>query len=442
MASEISETAERYSLWAITGEHVPSNWYLHTLNQAIHDKDYQKANDCIAVMDPTLFAPDATGYMPLFYASTHGDYNTCVSLLRVMDDVDVLARGPKSSLTVLHLALRQGNTWFIDALLEAKPRLLPVLANAESKAGLAPISYASSCRDSRIFNILLTHTKPKYLMSPGSYGQTILHTAVVARNTELIEALMNHGYLTEELVRAKAMFGQTPLMYAAKEPNLYIFQLLFRACKSPDSLLDKEETYHRTVKQFAVEAENIEAVRLLLGEPTAHYRLPMTASLVLREYGIRNSICTQSDCLRVRSTDPQTILQQVAQVKNGLILDLIICESDRVLKLLGMTNKIGETVLHLAVKAGNADICRILYNRMSPWQICTRDTNGLSVLDVAIAKGYVPVINILLGNRLKSSNLFYRRFPERDEMMQRTRRLRPDIYQLLSRFAQTIIQSD
>lgn len=91
-------------------------------------------------------------------------------------------------------------------------------------------------------------------------GQTVLHTATINGNLEVIKKLLNLGMNTETVNKQ----GQTPLMLCTSLDTSYLkcAKLLLEHKANPDAIIERSG---KSVMHFAAASNNIDFIRILLG---------------------------------------------------------------------------------------------------------------------------------------------------------------------------------
>jgi ankyrin repeat protein len=135
--------------------------------------------------------------------------------------------------TILHLAVIGGNLPVLRLLLEKAPLELLSIQDKEGKTAF------------ELKNIA---------------GQTILHVAVMARDSDAIKSILNTDI--SNLIEAKENQGQTSLDYAVLVGDLDVLKLIFD--KSQPDLLCNKDSNGRTSLHHAVKEGKLDIVRFAL----------------------------------------------------------------------------------------------------------------------------------------------------------------------------------
>uniref|UniRef100_A0A6N2MRQ5 Uncharacterized protein n=1 Tax=Salix viminalis TaxID=40686 RepID=A0A6N2MRQ5_SALVM len=199
---------------------------------------------------------------------------------------DMLRQGNKVNNTVLHEAVRNGNTSVVQLLLRVDPKL----ACFENYAGESPLFLAAREGKKDILNQILISAPSS--AHGGSEGQTALHAAVIERHSDITEILLiekphliteadHHGrtplYYAAFLGDCKAVGrlleldksiayvfdkrGHSPLHVAAMYGHANVIKIIIHTCPDSGELLDLNG---RSVLHFAVLSGEMKVVRCVL----------------------------------------------------------------------------------------------------------------------------------------------------------------------------------
>lgn len=188
---------------------------------------------------------DANGNTPLFYASQKGARDIVKVLIENGADVSL---ANNQSMTPLHAASKTGNKEIITILTKAGADI-----NTTDKEGKTPLIYAVSAGKSEVTRQLLTlgadktvkdnnnHNALDYATSGGlrdiialltdetemnqkdNYGNTPLHQAVAAGQSEVVIALLNQS---KDNINELNDNGESPLILASMNANIHLVELL------------------------------------------------------------------------------------------------------------------------------------------------------------------------------------------------------------------------
>ncbi|OXU20402.1 hypothetical protein TSAR_008714 [Trichomalopsis sarcophagae] len=204
-----------------------------------------------------ILAKDKIGSSPLHFAVERNNLSIAKLLLErgaVVDDVR------KDRYTALHTAVDHGKEDSIILLLNNEANV-----HAREESGKNPLHLVAqknlqgSTKEvvqkyKRIAKLLLA--KGVNVNSVTDTGQTVLHTAVIARNKVMVKLLLEHG----ANVNGKNNYGESPLYCAVKSKNNRIVEFLLK--KGAD--VNDKRNDGRTALHGAVEIEDTNMIHILL----------------------------------------------------------------------------------------------------------------------------------------------------------------------------------
>ena len=144
------------------------------------------------------------------------------------DMVDLL-RTRRSQFDIFE-ASALGRTDLVEDLLAQSP----VLANAWSGDGFAPLHFAAFFGQDSVGRILLEHHADPSAHSRNDMKVTPLHSAAAGRHTAIVHALLDHG----APVNAKQQQGWTALHAAAQNGDQAMVDLLLKYGANPNARND------------------------------------------------------------------------------------------------------------------------------------------------------------------------------------------------------------
>ena len=334
--------------------------------------------------------------VPLHVAANFGLLGMMQRYISYGIDVDVL---DEDEWTPLHFTCwMAGNNIGIELLVQHGANV-----NALTNLKLTPLLLlATSTGSPKLFQYLLDHgAKPEI---SDSDGWTCLHHAAQNRNLELCSILL--GCTTVD-INAKDKDGETPLHWMFKFPNAS-YELvklfldhgsnvneqnkesqgpLYAAClvgnvagaqlllEYEADIDDDEDVFGRTALHAAVEASNLELVKLLVEKDADVYRQDKKGRDCLAQAADENEV----EILRY--------LLKTWKSEGSLSRHLLTHDLD------------GDTPLHRSAAKGNEEAIGILLEAGDAATMCSQSNHsGLTPLHMAAYSGSPQIVEILLNN--------------------------------------------
>ncbi len=284
------------------------------------------------------------------------------------------------SFSPLHIAVLEGHVAITEFLIQKGVDL-----EARTAKGLTPLHCAAMAGQLEVAKLLLYRgadrgkkdaSKKKFHELTDSSGNTLLHLAIIEKDTKLVRLLLEEGADIDALDRHK----RTPLHLAASYGNLELIQLLLKNNADPN----KEDSYGRkfheleykknnTLLHFAICKSNVELAKKLIA--------------LGADVNARND----------QNITPLhlAILQNNAELVNaciGKFVDFNVLDHS------------SNTLLHHAVDAGNMELVSDLLQRGVNVEQRNSDgkrfyelkPNDFAYLRMAVIKGHVKLTESLL----------------------------------------------
>jgi ankyrin repeat protein len=171
------------------------------------------------------------------------------NLLTYIEPSPWLHMGNAGQLQLLVMCIERGDAAVLEKLLDAVPRFANV---CEAESGCSPAHWAAFKGDTNLLAVLVKHRAD--LRKKGTnWSISPLH---IAKDAVTAGYLLDHGASLE----GKAVFGQTPLMWAARRDNTEVIEFLLRR----GAKLNARDKDGRTALCFAQEGGRTNAAALLI----------------------------------------------------------------------------------------------------------------------------------------------------------------------------------
>ncbi|NGX43507.1 MAG: Phosphocholine transferase AnkX [Chlamydiae bacterium] len=401
--------------WARTSEE---------LRVAIREGNYRDALDFISTMDEdTVGEPDSHGQTALHWAALCDNEELCNALLQKMDKEAIGLQTKESRQTALHFAARENSKKFIKRFMEFEHA--KDLAETEDKFYQTPLHYAVSQGNWEICQELYKIMNPQKIILPieQETNQTVLHCAVRARNLKLVQVLINREDVVTKLVKMGDNAGQTALHWAVALGALEICRALYAPFQSEGILSSRTKDHKYTVLHLAVHEKLTDIVRFftdgskmssdLLGKVDKYGQTALHWAAGKGYCEICNMLYSKMTPEQICALmDPegrkQSALHFAVQGKNQEIVKLLLSRDDVASTLMGLKDEHGQTALHWAAGTGCGEICKMLYSKMTPEQICAlMDPEGRkqSALHFAVQGKNQEIVKLLLSRDDVASTL-------------------------------------
>ncbi len=222
-------------------------------------------------------------------------------------------------------------------------------------------------------------------------GRTLLHHAILSKNTEVIEYLLDLGLD----VNAEDKEGKTPLHYAVDSESKDVVEYLLKRGANPNSV----DNSLMTPLHYASRVGNVEIVRLLL-----NYGADVNVKNEKGNYPIHYA-CTHDDLELVKlllenaEESPVNWINKMGQSplhiatyhNNTKIIEFLIGLDGVEVNL---KDKVKRTPLHYAARNGNLNIVKLLIEHGA--NISPESITGERPLHEAVYKGHLDVVEFLI----------------------------------------------
>ncbi|WP_159591791.1 ankyrin repeat domain-containing protein [Hydrogenophaga sp. BPS33] len=383
--------------------------------------------------------PLATGATPLHIAIEYNQLEAAKRLVAAGADV---RRPRKDGATPLHLACHHGRgdivRWLQPLLrLDVPPYHAGAALNARTRSGLTPLSLAAGAGHGDVVQFLLGREGIDPTLTDAD-GGTALHAAARTPNTHVAALL-----LRTIAVDAPDAMGATPFMAAIQQGQCAVAELLrhlgadlhgamqdgtrplHHACRNPDTRvlewllaqpgLDPNLTDfegYAPLHEAILEGRDGVVAALLahadidIESALASGATPFLLALEHQQMGIANQLWVAGACPTQPTKDGVTPLHQActhptAQMARALLEHPEILEvhgqACDMPTVLNQTTKKGETLLHWAARAGNAELVALLLGQPGIHPNGA-DERGWTPLHVAARAGRDDIVGLLLGH--------------------------------------------
>uniref|UniRef100_A0A671RU72 Ankyrin-3-like n=1 Tax=Sinocyclocheilus anshuiensis TaxID=1608454 RepID=A0A671RU72_9TELE len=325
-----------------------------------------------------------SGFTPLHIAAHYGNINVATLLLNRGAAVDFKAR---NDITPLHVASKRGNANMVRLLLERGARI-----DAKTKDGLTPLHCGARSGHEQVVEMLLDRGAP--ILSKTKNGLSPLHMATQGDHLNCVQLLLHHNvpvddvtndYLTalhvaahcghykvaQVLVdkkanpNAKALNGFTPLHIACKKNRIKVMELLLKHGASIQAVTEVRE------QDFFFSEYLLYICRACF---TMHFDL--------------NSLIT----LNGRNFRGETALHMAARAGQANVVKFLVANGADV----DAKAKDDQTPLHISSRLGKPDIVQQLLQHGASPDATT--TSGYTPLHLAARDGHRDMASILLDN--------------------------------------------
>ena len=290
---------------------------------------------------------------------------TCLQVL-VLSGVDLDARNFTGE-AALHQAIRKQNRDFVTFLVERGASLA-----ARDNRGLTPLAVAAKESQTGIAQYLI---KSGSILDARDYsGSTPLYHAVDAGQLDLIRTMVQSG----ANILARNAAGDSPLLASLKKGSAVVREIL--GGPSVDRADADGKTPLRILVETRATAELLSLAIAAGAECSSRDRLadtPLHAALIQKDYvtaGILLAAKADPFAPNYQGLTPIAIvLQDTTAIKDFTLAAGLSC-----------ADSLGETFLHYAVRAGNADAVKLLLDMGLARD--ARNVSGESARDVAMAR--------------------------------------------------------
>uniref|UniRef100_A0A671RU59 Ankyrin-3-like n=1 Tax=Sinocyclocheilus anshuiensis TaxID=1608454 RepID=A0A671RU59_9TELE len=351
-------------------------------------KDDTKAAALLLQNDHNADVESKSGFTPLHIAAHYGNINVATLLLNRGAAVDFKAR---NDITPLHVASKRGNANMVRLLLERGARI-----DAKTKDGLTPLHCGARSGHEQVVEMLLDRGAP--ILSKTKNGLSPLHMATQGDHLNCVQLLLHHNvpvddvtndYLTalhvaahcghykvaQVLVdkkanpNAKALNGFTPLHIACKKNRIKVMELLLKHGASIQAVTEVRE------QDFFFSEYLLYICRACF---TMHFDL--------------NSLITLNGRNFAYVFRGETALHMAARAGQANVVKFLVANGADV----DAKAKDDQTPLHISSRLGKPDIVQQLLQHGASPDATT--TSGYTPLHLAARDGHRDMASILLDN--------------------------------------------
>ena len=262
---------------------------------------------------------------------------------------------PLTGLAPIHEAARQGHIVILQMLLETGAEI----NKQAERTQLTALHFAAAQGNMEMLNLLLSKGANVHIRS--ITGGTALHVAARFSRVAIIKALIVSG----SDVLATTNEGNTSLHIAAMYASSEIVMALLEGKAEPNETrpADGATPLHCAVTSYVQSTDKIKALLEFGAIPNTRNSwgdTPLHLAVTLGCVDQIKLLVSTDAFVNVRRNDGNTPIHLAAWTDNLQILDILVSatsDSD-ILTVLNERNQYGETPLHIATRAGRADMCK------------------------------------------------------------------------------------
>lgn len=325
---------------------------------------------------------DKEGNTALILAANEGHYQVCIALLKA--GADPLSTNEYGE-NAMHFAAYDGKVELVKMLLVHKQ-----LIDSKTKEGSTPlICSAKGESHSEVCEVLLKAGADPLLKNED--GWNAMHLAVLAGNSEIVKMLCVHKQLIDSQIKE----GKTPLMLAAREGDLKVFDVLLKAGAD----LRKIDQDGWNAMHLAAINGHTEIVKILSAHKQlidSKIKLGQTPLLLATEEGHLETC----EVLLKAGANPLTIYEDdwnamhlAASEGKTKIVKLLLVHK----QLIDSKIKMGHTPLLLAAQKGHLEICEVLLKAGA--NPLATDENSENAMHSAADEGKIGIVKILSAHK-------------------------------------------
>ncbi|XP_048244207.1 serine/threonine-protein phosphatase 6 regulatory ankyrin repeat subunit B-like isoform X2 [Haliotis rufescens] len=313
--------------------------------------------------------------------------------------------------SLLHLACRGGNTAIVQHVLS------PSNINSRGGHGYTPVMVAAVSGHQSVFDLLVSNQADLTLVDTD--GNSLLHLACLGGNTAIVQHVLSPN------INSRGINGYTPVMVAAFNGHQSVFDLLV----SNQADLTLVDTHGNRLLHLACRGGNTAIVQHVLSPSNINSRgrhgyTPVMVAAVSGHQSVFDLLVSNQADLTLLDTDGNSLLDHASQGGDTAIVQHVLSPSNinsrcthgytpvmvaavsghqSVFDLLvsnqadlTLVDTDGDSLLHLACEGGNT---AIVQHVLSPSNINSRGTYGLTPVMVAAFNGHQSVFDLLVSNQ-------------------------------------------
>lgn len=320
----------------------------------------------------------------LLLAAVHGRASNLLAAL-ITDELffrNIAENGYIFNLKILHHAALILKYRPFKLLYDAYVRANLALERNTRDGSTAFHALISTCDVSKIRQFIDDAGSDELIVMADTHNQTPLHWAAVRGLWKIVDMLYSIFAVRGLLLEKTKGHGDTFFTYLIHTKHTSIIRLLIQRPDFDTRLVSETDNYGCTPMMRAIEGLNTEICELL-------YALSLTTGALLLTSLDRG--CNALMCAAASSFESAVYL---------FTLDPDLCSS----QMVGDNN--GLTPLHHAVLTGSIVVCARIYKRAGLRQIRAQTKHyQLTALHLAVLYRSVPIIKILLHDRIKAKGL-------------------------------------
>ncbi|RXN26420.1 transient receptor potential cation channel subfamily A member 1-like protein [Labeo rohita] len=362
----------------------------------------------VSVVGPEeLNVQDEQGRTPLHWAVEQDQQQSCALLLELGADPNILN---SAMMGPLHLAVTKRYNHLVEVLFQSSDK---TDANLKGDLGNTPVMMACCGNNCQALEYLFKHGAKMCVQN--NLGHYPIHTVAFAGAKEAMELVLKIGqelgYSSTAQINYLDKTKSTPLHLAVRGGNIEVIKL----CIVKGARVDQQQCDKSTALHFACTQGALEAVKIMLSSynkvedivnirdganQTPLHRATLFDHVELAEYLI-------SKCNAVKEMLSDEDVEGCTPLHYACKLGI----HDSVKNMLGLNISVGQksrekkSALHFAAEYGRINTCKRLLETLTDSKMLNDwDEKGLTPLHLASRAGHAQVVELLL----RSGALFQR----------------------------------
>lgn len=443
---------------------VSKDGYVPSLSWAIAN-NRRHAYYSVAIMKNKMLnkIDKKTGATPLHLVAKGQSKGLFEYVLLRVDTYSILKRtksdwdGPYIGDTALHLIVRYDCIALFRSLVKIRPDLMRVLANMVGNSGSVPLHLAVIRDSQEMIDYLLGHTKPSSIIRSRNDSSTILDSALLKGNDDVVRVLLSDEYIGKEIVK-----DSPRLLHTVAKSSYRTFKPIYSAFLAAGHSLIKTALHGTTFFTLMIHLLNSNCVVELIQDPDFDAQLLTYPDLYgntplhWAANGGLHEVCKQlyptyekAGLLLARNSEGRTALAlaargntwrgpKVSHINYVATIESLTHDPIVGRKLVSMDDNNGYSPLYLAMTHDinnyyvDIGVCEALYDRMTPKQICRRYTSyEYSILYLACWHKKTDLIDVVMKDREKSRGLASIRDADGKTALQLAKKGSPEVHEHL-----------
>jgi ankyrin repeat protein len=303
-----------------------------------------------------------------------------IEIIKILDDdpqqmkVDLGA-----GMTPLHYAAYYGNVSIFDYLLQKGEDL-----NAKDQRGLAPVWFTVSGQRPAMLRKLIALDAD--LSNKNSQGDNMLFRAILTRNPELVQILLDNGFDPKQT----NAYEMIPIELAAGMNSVEIINLLI------SKGADLRDSTRMPLLHRATVSRGAEVLHYLLDrgfdidEVDRNGRTPLMMAVDFENFEAARALILRGANINLANSEGTVPIQIAVKKGSSDLVDLFIAKKAN---LNVVEERTGKTMLHEAALRGNSSIVSKLLAAGVPKD--AKDKNGYTALSYALKYGNKTTADVL-----------------------------------------------